>query len=119
MVERKPIMATADNSVLYLSYDGLTDPLGQSQILPYLGQLPRYTITIISFEKKERFETGKDFVEEFCRTHKLNWVPLAYHKSPPVFSTVYDVWRMRSKARSLHRTHQFRIIHCRSYITAL
>jgi len=22
--------------VLYLSYDGLTDPLGQSQILPYV-----------------------------------------------------------------------------------
>ena len=112
-------MATADNSVLYLSYDGLTDPLGQSQILPYLGGLSRYTITIISFEKKDRFETGKASVQEFCRTHNLNWVPLAYHKSPPVFSTLYDVWKLRRKARSLHREYHFKIIHCRSYIAAL
>lgn len=112
-------MATADNSVLYLSYDGLTDPLGQSQILPYLGGLRRYTITIISFEKKDRFETGKGIVREFCLAHRLNWVPLVYHKSPPVFSTVYDVWRLRRKAKFLHRKHPFRIIHCRSYITAL
>ena len=112
-------MVTTDNSVLYLSYDGLTDPLGQSQILPYLGGLPGYTITIISFEKNDRFEQGKAPVLEFCRTHKLKWVPLAYHKSPPVFSTLFDVWRLRRKAKSLQRKDQFRIIHCRSYITAL
>src|SRR6266850_2582929 len=103
MVERKSIMATTDHSVLYLSYDGLTDPLGQSQILPYLGGLSRYTITIISFEKRDRFETGKASVQEFCGAHKLNWVPLAYHKSPPVFSTLYDALRLRRKARDLHR----------------
>src|SRR5258706_11826330 len=119
MVEGKPIMATAGNSILYLSYDGLTDPLGQSQILPYLGGLSRYGITIISFEKQDRFETGKGAVQDFCKTHNLNWVPLTYHKSPRVFSTVYDVWRLRTKARSLHRKCQFKIIHCRSYITAL
>jgi len=27
---------SAPKRILYLSYDGLTDPLGQSQILPYL-----------------------------------------------------------------------------------
>jgi len=112
-------MATADNSVLYLSYDGLTDPLGQSQILPYLGVLKRYRITIISFEKRDRFEAGKASVQEFCRMHGLSWVPLAYHKSPPVLSTLYDLWKLRSKARSLHRQQHFKIIHCRSYITAL
>jgi glycosyltransferase involved in cell wall biosynthesis len=112
-------MATADHSVLYLSYDGLTDPLGQSQILPYLGALSRYAITIVSFEKKDRFETGKAGVQEFCRTHNLNWVPLAYHKSPPVFSTLYDLRLLRQRAKSLHRKHHFRVIHCRSYITAL
>ena len=40
--------------ILYLSYDGLTDPLGQSQILPYLFKLSKlYSFTIISFEKKK------------------------------------------------------------------
>ena len=40
-------------SVLYLSYDGLMEPLGQSQILPYLRQLAKgRKITLITFEKK-------------------------------------------------------------------
>ncbi len=112
-------MTGAEHFVLYLSYDGLTDPLGQSQILPYLGGLSRYNITILSFEKKNRFEAGKIAVQEFCRRHHLNWVPLVYHRSPPVFSTLYDLWMLKRKARDLHRKYYFRIIHCRSYITAL
>ena len=112
-------MTTTSYPVLYLSYDGLTDPLGQSQILPYLGGLSRYGITIISFEKKDRFEAEKAHVQEFCRVHNLNWVPLVYHKSPPVFSTLYDLWMLRRKVKSLHRKYPFRVIHCRSYITAL
>ena len=45
------------NKTLYLSYDGLTDPLGQSQILPYLKELSINTeIHIISSEKKENFK---------------------------------------------------------------
>jgi hypothetical protein len=39
--------------VLYLTYDGLTDPLGQSQVLPYIVGLSKKDIdfTVISFEK--------------------------------------------------------------------
>jgi len=112
-------MTTTSYPVLYLSYDGLTDPLGQSQILPYLGGLSCNGITIISFEKKDRFEAEKAPVQEFCRAHNLNWVPLTYHKGPPVFSTLYDLWMLRRKVKSVHRKHPFRVIHCRSYITAL
>ena len=38
---------------LYLSYDGISDPLGQSQVLPYLKGLARlgHKIHLISFEK--------------------------------------------------------------------
>ena len=44
--------------VLYISYDGMTDPLGQSQVLPYLLELCKagYSFTILSFEKKQRFQ---------------------------------------------------------------
>ena len=42
-------------SVLYLSYDGMTDPLGQSQVIPYLSHISEnFKITIISFEKKKK-----------------------------------------------------------------
>ena len=49
--------------ILYLTYDGITDPLGQSQILPYLFGLSKnnnYKITIISFEKNENFKLNQD-----------------------------------------------------------
>ena len=47
--------------ILFLSYDGMTDPLGQSQVIPYLEGLSKsgYGITILSFEKKERFKKMK------------------------------------------------------------
>ena len=44
--------------VLYISYDGMTDPLGQSQVIPYIEGLSKlgYQFTLISFEKTDRFE---------------------------------------------------------------
>ena len=41
------------NRILYLSHDGALDPLGQSQIVPYLVRLsgPDVQITLITFEK--------------------------------------------------------------------
>lgn len=108
-------------NVLYLSYDGLTDPLGQSQILPYLAGLARlgHRISIISFEKDDRVETGGEQIYQFCRENNLTWHPLRYHKRPPIFSTLYDVWCMRQRAQKLHAQTPFTIVHCRSYITAL
>ena len=48
----------ASSKVLYITYDGLTDPLGQSQVLPYLFWLSKkgYHFTVLSFEKKERLK---------------------------------------------------------------
>ena len=41
-------------SILYITYDGILEPLGQSQVLAYLEKLANdKTIYIISFEKKK------------------------------------------------------------------
>lgn len=108
-------------SVLYLSYDGLTDPLGQSQILPYLCGLSArgFSITIVSFEKPDRFTAGEAAIASLCKANGLHWVPLVYHRRPPVFSTLYDLFSLRRVVRQLHKKHRFSIVHCRSYITAL
>ena len=38
--------------VLYIMYDGLTDPLGQSQVLSYLKHLSKdYSFDVIGYEK--------------------------------------------------------------------
>src|SRR5687767_6420174 len=107
--------------VLYISYDGLTDPLGQSQVLPYIVGLSRlgYQFTVISCEKPERFDKGKLVIEEICRANKITWEPLLYHKKPPVISTIRDIIQIRKLAFQLHKNHQFSIVHCRSYIASL
>ena len=107
--------------VLYLSYDGLTDPLGRAQILPYLAGLAErgHEISVISFEKPGRPSADWEAVRLVCSVAGIDWHPERYHSRPPVLSTLRDVWRMRRSAERLHRAKAFEIVHCRSYISAL
>jgi glycosyltransferase involved in cell wall biosynthesis len=106
--------------VLYISYDGLTDPLGQSQILPYLSGLSRqgFQFTILSFEKKEKLEKEGALIKELTDASNIHWVPLLFTAKPPILSKIYDRYRMWRTALALHRKHHFQITHCRSYISA-
>lgn len=107
-------------SVLYLTYDGLTDPLGRSQVLPYLTGLTAkgHTITILSCEKPERLATDESRIRAICSESGIAWHPLIYHKAPPILSSMYDQWRMRRAAFELQKRNGFDIVHCRSYIPA-
>lgn len=109
-----------NKKVLYITYDGMTDPLGQSQVLPYLIGLCKegYQFTILSFEKKDRYVKLKDTIENITKAAGIEWVPMQFTAKPPVISKFYDAVRMRLKAFSLYRKHQFAMIHCRSYIAA-
>jgi glycosyltransferase involved in cell wall biosynthesis len=108
-------------SILYLSYDGMSDPLGQSQVLPYLSGLTRHghRITLISFEKKSRSAAEIDTARQACAVAGIDWHPLRYRKRPPVLSSVFDVITMRRTAERLHRDKRFDWVHCRSYLPAL
>ena len=106
--------------VLYLSYDGLTDPLGQSQILPYLNYLSQhgYQFTILSFEKEKRFQQEGKIVQVIVDGAGIRWVPLSFTTKPPVLSKIYDRQRMWQTAARLHKEKTFDLIHCRSYVAA-
>lgn len=108
-------------SVLYLSYDGMTDALGQSQVLPYLKKLSHkgYKFHLISFEKKEKFLSYGATIRAICEQSEIHWHPLSYTKSPPLLSTLYDIHRMKRLAYHLQHENNFQIVHCRSYLSAL
>ena len=110
-----------NNRVLYISYDGLTDPLGQSQVLPYLMNLAKqnYEIHILSTEKKENFLKNKSIIKELCDNSNIKWDWITYTKRPPILSTLKDVRALTKKAVALHKELNFDIVHCRSYISAL
>ena len=108
-------------NILYLSYDGMTDPLGQSQVLPYLCGLSQkgYRFTLISCEKPERFHAHQHTIQAICEKYHIDWKPMVYHKSPPILSTVWDVYTMYQNAKKEHHEKQFKGVHCRGYISAL
>lgn len=106
--------------ILYISYDGMTDPLGQSQVMPYLEGLARrgFKITLISAEKKIRqLGTGK-IIEKRAARAGIEWRPVSYTKRPAVLSTIFDIVMITRLAVKLQKREPFHIVHCRSYISA-
>ena len=109
-------------AVLYVSYDGMLEPLGQSQVLSYMERLAGdYAIHIISFEKASDWnqQEKRQAIEERIASSGLNWHPLRYHKSPSVPATLYDVACGFRMAVKLIRKHGIRLIHARSLVPAL
>ncbi len=109
-------------SVLYISYDGLLDPLGQSQVLPYVRELGRRGVRmrVISFEKPELATpqaTGQ--IRDELAAAGVRWHPLRYHSRPTVPATVWDIWRGTRLARKLAKRESIKIIHARSYIAGM
>ena len=104
-----------------MTYDGITDPLGQSQILPYLYGLVEnnnFKITIISFEKVKNFKPNENIILKKLEDKKIDWIPLIYSKRPPILSTIWDIYKLNKKLKKLLK-NGVDLIHCRSYITSL
>lgn len=99
----------------------MTDPLGQSQVIPYLNFLARagYKISLISFEKETAYQKSKDNIESLLKSSQITWIPLQYTKWPPVLSTIWDIIKLNKTVFKLYKNKSFDIIHCRSYISAI
>lgn len=109
-------------NTLYISYDGATDPLGQSQIIPYLIQLSQNgaNLTLLTFDKKQRIK-DRIFLNEFKRKLKksgIGWVSLKYHKNPSLIATFYDVVRGIGLGWWIITKNKTAIIHARSYVAS-
>ncbi len=106
--------------VLYISYDGMTDPLGQSQVIPYIVGLQQkgHQFTLLSCEKKERFEKYEKGIRQYLEKHNINWQPIFYTASPPILAKYWDIYQLRRKATQLHKEQGFDMTHCRSYVSA-
>ncbi len=109
-----------NKKILYISYDGMTDPLGQSQVISYLIGLTKfgYTFHILSFEKKDKFKTTGKEIQSLLDKNGIKWFPNTFHTSPPIVSKVYDKFLLLETARKLHKTYHYDMVHCRSYTAA-
>jgi len=106
--------------VLYITYDGLTDQLGQSQVLPYIINLSKfgYSYKIISFEKPDKYEKNKHVIESIIKEHPIEWYPEKFTSTVPLLSKLYDLNKMVKSAKNICNTNNISLIHCRSYQAA-
>jgi len=107
----------ARSQVLYITYDGLLEPLGQSQVLAYMEKLaPEWRVHILSFEKsKDRDDEARvAAMRARLRAAGIGWTPLAYHKSPSAPATAYDIAVGTLVALQLVLRLKVKIVHARS-----
>ena len=107
--------------ILFISYDGMTDPLGQSQIIPYLQGLSKkgFQFFLLSCEKEQAFAQNETTVKNMLAGYNIEWMPIAYTKKPPVVSTLKDIINLRKKAKQIHQQHGIDMVHTRPGIPAL
>ena len=118
-------MTLRDRRVLFISYNGMLDPLGQSQVIPYLRELSEQEgvrFTLLSFEREAAFSAeGEARTEELRRqlsAHTIEWHRLKYHQRPSLPATVYDVLAGIRYAKRLVARNQIELVHARSHIPA-
>jgi glycosyltransferase involved in cell wall biosynthesis len=102
---------------LFITYDGLLDDLGQSQILPYVLELaahPRW-IHILSFEKQSRIKAGEVALRSRLGSHTVTWTPLTFTRRFSKLGKTWDLLRMYVIGLLLVVQHNVGVVHCRSY----
>lgn len=107
-------------NILYISYDGATDLVSRSQVLPYLkGMSDRgWRVTFLSFEKSMGSGEGADVRPEELKDGRIRWVPRRYHKVPTIPATVYDILQGVSAGSGVIKNGHIDVIHVRGYIAA-
>jgi len=107
--------------VLYLTFDGLTDPLGQSQVLPYLEGLSKngYAFTILSLDKSERYRKESEVIQKRCDQHNIKWVSLRYYQGIPLISPLLNIFRVLFLSFWIVVKEKVVMLHCRSYLSAM
>lgn len=102
---------------LFISYDGLLDPLGESQILPYVRGLARgRRMHVLSFEKPARFSAGGQVLAARLREEGIEWRPLRF--SQGAVGKAWDLLRMYATALWLGWRRRILIAHCRGHLAA-
>lgn len=107
--------------ILYITRNGLLEPLGQSQVFSYLkGLSQKYAVSLITFEKPE--DTADDNVfqrfEGECRDHGIRWMPQRFHYRPRLIAPAWSMIVFLFLCLREVQQGKVSIIHARSYIPA-
>lgn len=113
--------------VLYVTYDGILEPLGASQVLPYVRRLAAAGVEmdILSFEKPGDLASAPRVgaLAASLARDGVGWTRLVYHKRPSLPATAWDVLQgSRQVARWARRVRSGGgegLLHARGYLPGL
>ncbi|MET0153175.1 MAG: glycosyltransferase [Candidatus Binatia bacterium] len=112
------------HAALYVSYDGLLEPLGEAQVVPYVEGLARrgFGVEVLSFEKPTQLANRprREAMERRLFASRVAWKRRCYHRRPIAPATLWDAavgaveifrWSRRCPAP--------RVLHLRGYVPGL
>ena len=107
-------------SILYITQDGITDHIGQSQVVPYVLGLAQegFNIHVLSAEKAGR-EALINKYQSLFDLAGVRWTRVRYRNTPPVLSQWLTQIKMKHVARQIVRNEKIQVIHCRSFPPAM
>ena len=109
-------------TALYISYNGLMEQLGQSQVLPYVRSLAKVRpFILVTFEKHAdlvNLQRRAQF-EVLMRKAGVKWITLRYHHKPTSISKLYDILVGFLVCVYICATSSINIVHSRGYIAAV
>lgn len=104
--------------LLYITYDGLLDALGQSQILPYLMRFPEWhqRVVVLSFEKETHF-FGEPAARLAARLKEVGiiWKPLKFTQGAGPLGKAWDLAKMYLWCTALTVRHRVNLVHGRGH----
>lgn len=109
-------------SFLFISIDGMTDPLGQSQVLPYLLGLAKSEkkIGIISCEKRENWKLQHKIIEQITNDAGICWDYCYYKTGKPFISQQQNYNSLKKLVfQKIKENNNQVVLHCRSYLAGL
>lgn len=109
------------SSGLYLTRNGLLEPLGQSQVLNYIkGLSVDFSITLITFEKPEDLADNEAIARarSDCQAHGLDWRPKRFRRRPILLAPAWSMFQMFWSTYKAARRGEAQLTHARSYLPA-
>ena len=109
--------------VLYISYWGALEQLGQSLIVPAVKKLAQSGVqmTLVTFDKPHDLARLDEVrrVREMLSTDGIEWLPLNYHKDPKIPATLFDIAHGIVRSLGKRLTKRYDIVHARTYTGGL
>lgn len=108
--------------ILYITFDGVLEPLGRSQVLSYLDGLSKqgFKFTLLSLERQSDLanQSASEELEKELSSWGVRWTRCLFH-SGGITGVMKNFWSALRTARRVIKQDGICLIHARSYVPAL